>query len=194
MRHRIHKGIKIMRINNIKYATSSALAFGDYGGAGSVGRANIDYVLELVPLENLIQAYMGSLHDETEDPTITPQTEVIHLIGDYSSEGIYIKVDGMFQNILDDLEDYPSLDDDLLQQIEMDWELEAFTSWAKSDLEPTDGFPDGYDDLDHFEIYRNAMEACNEYATPEYSSSHIPVDEIRSKYTELVLAKLVKKS
>lgn len=146
-------------INGITYATDSALSFGDYGGAGSVGRANIDLILEdktlsIDPisygLTSRIQDLNGrgkdslrDIHEHVygadtyfgEEPGPWTAPDGFHAQGSYGSETIWLKLDEDGRNeILDALADYPCIDDEAVSAVEMEWENEAFDNWAESDL------------------------------------------------------------
>ena len=107
-----------------EFVSSDALVFGDYGGAGSVGRANIDHVLawegvRVVSLSfndwnELCQAgvwkeyRLGSWHD-----VALPACDVVHLTGAHASETLWLwKGWSETADIVAALDEYPLLDDE----------------------------------------------------------------------------------
>lgn len=209
-------------IEGIKYVSLSALSFGDYGGAGNVGRANIDVVLgEAETCDEIsfsllrdIQSCMKHNDGNAEvacllacsydggnffpDNAAYSLPDAFHVTGDFSSECIYLRED-RWEEELASLEDYPVLNDEKVSEIELQWESEAFDDWAEHDLIGTlpEEAQDKLWDMDNaarneltWEAYRAAMETENEYPTPEYNGSHIPVDRIKEAFASFVGAAL----
>lgn len=197
----------IVIIHARRYVSPSACSFGDYGGAGSVGLANIRSIVADAG-EGVHTASYNDFHraadeesrayesDETAEIRALVAGEepptVFHLTGDYSSETVYILEDSeLGESALAALADYSALDDEGVSSIEMEWESEAWDSWMRRDLEraawPDDEEPAGYDamsDSDKFEAYRHAMDACNEYPEPEHNGVYVRVDRIAATYRE----------
>tara|TARA_R110000824_G_scaffold18891_5_gene74096 strand:- start:84 stop:707 length:624 start_codon:yes stop_codon:yes gene_type:complete len=194
------------KIENTEYRSLSCLMFGDYGGAGAVGRANIDSLLEIASAEKWAVDQIwwamvppdGSSRSIDELPSDSYQwetheftrPELFLAVGDYASEGLYVRADIWDDQELDCLTDYPCLDDEKVSEIEMQWEQEALESWAFADLNR-----DVEDDIEVPEdvsrsCYHEAMEVENQYPVSEHNGSHIPVDEILPTYTRLVLTAL----
>ena len=189
------------KIQNVDYITHNCLSFGDYGGAGAVGLANIRYLKEQHPKH--VREYMGNIPgNDYAEPVFENDAppELIWAVGGYGSETVYVRADIWNENEYgESLEDYPLFDEDLSNQIEMEWEIEGFESWARHDL--FNGLPErNQETLDNMETekideimwtaYRDAMETENQYPTPEYSSSHIPVDDIQETFNACVIAAL----
>jgi len=208
-------------LDGITFVNPDACTFGDYGGAGSVGRANIDIILERIESEKMeckLISYGQLPQGDTtlekeksahnwegllgtggytlwEDNDILPDAFLVSC--GYGSETLYLRED-KFEDEISALADYPCLDDEKVSEVEIQWEEEAFDSWAKDDL-----IRDLPDDLLGkltrlkdagaqviWECYRDAMDKCNEYPTPEYSSSHIPTDRIEDTFTALLTVRL----
>lgn len=98
---------------NVEYAGGS-----DYSG-GTVTKANYDTFLEMKNEENL-------------------EPFILELTGHHSSYGIAIRLDKgeVPQELLDaveQLEDYPILDEEHLSEVEMEREGEDWESWGRSD-------------------------------------------------------------
>lgn len=93
------------------------------------------------------------------------------------------------------MESYPSFDDELMSEIEMDWESEAWESWLKSDLlrtlpEDTQESVDKLTNDDIFECYREAMDETNTYPEAEYSGVSVDVDRIKESFLAHITRKL----
>ena len=191
------------------YITASCLSYGDYGGAGTVGVANVRAILEMDEFKNSILRLgyrdwenIDKWNDEfTEQHTIDEFKEdygppkVVHLSGGYGSNTLYLLECDETEDILSALADYPLVDEDLHGQIECEWEDEAWECWVRSDLygrldedlqEAIDD--DKTTDAKLFEAYRLAMEATNTYAITEYASTYIDIDRIKDQYNDNVRA------
>lgn len=150
--------------NGAVYETVDCLSFGDYGGAGSVGRANINALQEEFAEDRdefsmstwnmgqeLVTRREPSYSSAWED--IAPTAPLVTTYGAYSSEQAWLRVDGPFEErareILDALEDYPLICEDAISEVELEWESEAWDNWLRSDLMRTlpDDEPYRFDDL-----------------------------------------------
>ena len=199
-----------MVIDGRVYVSHACWAFGDYGGAGSLGLANIRYIAEQCD-GHVISAGMGDLRHASEgcpyglgeDTLAEIKLErpwAIHAFGHWSSEQIWVRKaiacrlsshGFRGETWIERMDSYPSLDDELISEIEMEWESEAWDSWLRDDLLRTMADDDrdeaklmGPDVL--FECYRAAMDDCNEYPTPEYSGVHVDVDRIAESFADHV--------
>lgn len=158
------------------YVTHDALTCGDYGGAGSVGVANIRSVLaefggrvedwgysELYAEgegreSRLVRVNTGEgpldYRHEWQHRTPDPEAVCLHVTGVYGSETIYL-LEGNedCDETLAALENYCLLDEQVHSEVEMEWEDEAWKSWLRSDLigtlsdEPDDDEPEDYPTL-----------------------------------------------
>jgi hypothetical protein len=184
--------METLTINGAKYITNDALAFGDYGGAGSVGAANIRS-LEKEYAEDL---EYGSYSRAWDNHSIEGTPSLVILEDMCSSKIAYLRED-IADETLAAVSDYPCLDDQEVSAVEMEWEQEAWSSWLQHDLIRT--LPEDEDndlrdkatdmnDEDLFQCYRNAMEECNEYPTPEYSGVHVDVERIAKAFANHVAA------
>lgn len=190
--------METIKIAGVEFVSPDCCAFGDYGGSGSLGLANIRTIVEDERAGEVCDAFFGSLeYDERVIEAVKAGAVVIHATGGYSSECVYLRADSELANeTLEALENYPALDDELMSQIELDWESEAWDSWLESDLRKA-AFPDWYfgddteaaenayealEDSAKFEAYRVAMESVNEYPVAEYSGVWVDVKRIAAVY------------
>jgi hypothetical protein len=208
-------------ICGVEYVRPDACTFGDYGGYGSYGLANIRSVIadagESVAgctfngVQNADDSRFYPRYANTDETSIREEvrlgTKVLHATGDFGSETVWLRKDWeQTAEILEALESYPSLDDDKVSQIELDWENEAWESWLKYDLIRA-AFPWGEaaDDLlrdlveeapdgQLFEAYRDACEETNTYPEAEYSGVHVDVDRIKDAFRAAVLKVTVKEA
>lgn len=210
-------------IEGREYVSPVACSFGDYGGSGSVGLANIRSILESAKDSEegeTFETSFGAIRYAAENPPCRIQLDceeelraavkaerpplVLHATGDYSSETIYIRADSdLARETLESLADYCSLDDELVSEIEIEWEHEAWESWLLSDLErfawPNDSEPAeekqaaAYAELSNdskFEAYRHAMEVENCYPEAEHSAVYVDAERIAKTYRETIEALL----
>ena len=205
----------LIRADKRTYVNLPELTCGDYCNSGSVGYANVRSIEESFKPEQTAEISDSSVSypDQKGDRTLnfsdfseeeargikSGRIKVLVCRGLYSSESIYLLDSGKTGKLLDRLEDYPSLDDELVSAIEMEWEAEAWESWLRSDLShealkvvqakchPVRAFH-FEETLDHatdellWECYRKAMEKKNEYPTPECSGVHIDVKRISETF------------
>lgn len=146
------------------------LCVGDYGGAGSVGEANIR------ALETLEGAFVEH--------------------GAYYFRQLWLPDTEDNRSTLGGLDDYAAIDDEIVSEVEADWEKEAWESWLRSDLlrtldvEVRDVADEMSDDL-LWELYTESMSKTNNYPTAEYSGVHIPIDRIKETFGDLVREELL---
>lgn len=182
-------------IAGVEFVSPDCCSFGDYGGAGAVGLSNIRTIVEDKRAGEVIEAYMpfpGAYEPEMAEAVRAGAT-VFHVTGGYSSETVYIRADTeLATETLEALADYPSLDDEGVSNIELEWENEAWNSWILHDLEracwPEDQ-PAGYDAVtagEKWSAYRFAMELKNEYPEAEYSSVYVNVERIAPTFAAII--------
>jgi hypothetical protein len=200
------------------FVSPSACSYGDYGGSGSYGLANIREVLEEfkgfvheTSYSAVRRAAEGSEYvwPETEElieAVKTGEVKVIHCTGMYNSETVYIRED-VGADIIAALADYPVLNEERMTEVEMEWEEEAWTCWLRDELVET--LPDDWESLSDFqdektirdqaddlpdevlrECYRTAMEVTNTYPVAEYSGVHVDVDRIKDVFHDEILKRL----
>ena len=135
-------------VNGIKYISCEYLSFGDYDNSCAVERANVRYLKEHNDLKDSIESWsMGDFdrgdylsdNHRSENGFATWQpiesdSKLIETYGGYGSIQLWIREDIWNEMELDQLEDYCVLDDDMVSQIEMEMENEAWDSYIKSDL------------------------------------------------------------
>lgn len=196
-------------LEGVEYISPAECSFGDYGGYGAVGLANIRYVVGEAGEDNVYETNFSDIKQAQSSFNFYPSEEsdslravvksenpplVLHVKGDYSSETVFIRAGSdLAKNVTESLEQYPSLDDDAASEIENGWEIEAWDIWIRSDLEDL-AFPDdepiGYDTLtddEKFSLYREAMEAKNEYCIAEYSGVSVNTSLIADAYQEAAI-------
>ena len=189
-----------------KYVSPHALGYGDYGGAGSVGVANVRAILNDEEFkDSIFQAgynqweRIGGIHEwdtDCGDLFDTPENfqckdppKVVHLTGAYGSNTLWLLECEETEDIIASLADYPLLDEDLHSQVELEWEEEAWDSWTRSEL--YDGLPEelqeAIDDKKPtdgklYEAYRLAMESTNTYPVSEQAGVYIDTKRIQDEY------------
>ena len=199
-----------IRINGRTYVSHDCWVFGDYGGAGDIGLANIRVLADeceghLVecPMGDLRYVLEGCPYGLGEDTLREIQQErpwAIRTYGDYSSEQIWIRKPLAFRvsshgfrgdTWAEQMDSYPCLSDEEAGKVTMEWEEEAWESWLKSDLirslpEDLREVAEGMDDSALREAYGQAMEETNTYPTPEYSGVHVDVERIAEAFADHV--------
>jgi hypothetical protein len=190
-------------LHNIEYVCPPCCTFGDYGGAGSVGKANIAALLEqAASVQEISFQDVYDIQNRWGFSHVSPDElpDIFHASGSYGSEAVYVRAD-KFADEIAALADYPSLDDDKVSEIEMEAVSDAFDNWLESDL--LRGVPDDIRDRLYdmenaeraeltWEAYRAAMERENVYPQYEYSGVYINIDRIQETFNALVAAALVK--
>lgn len=132
----------------------SCCSFGDHGGAGDVGRSNIDIICEragnstvsisyedlhefLKYIERRRQPYFGGYYNETVEMAhkLRTRPNVIRVTGAYAGECVLIR-EGWEEGaeILAQLDEYPILDDDACGAVVLQWEQEAWESYVSGDI------------------------------------------------------------
>jgi hypothetical protein len=141
---------------------------GDYGGAGAVGKANIDWATDnLFPEDYFLWE------------------------GGYSSQVLYLKPSDETQDIVDRLEDYPVISDDHLNQVNREWEDADWESWIKDELihkmkpefveKVEEVFGDKYDQMLRW-AYEDAKEASGQEWTSENNGGYICTAKIYASF------------
>jgi hypothetical protein len=155
----------------------SLLAGSDYSG-GSVTVANKKYFLEIY----------GD-HNEKENG-------VWEVFGGHGTYAIAIRLRALTDEMIDEfnaLDDYPCFNDEIVSEVEMEAENEAWDSWAKHDFrrELAKQFPQREDEIydfsdeQLFEIFHNAMERTNTYWENETgNSAYVDFDRILKGISE----------
>lgn len=193
-------------LRGVRYQSHDSLSFGDYGGAGSVGRANIDALREQFPASDTAEGTFRHVHngvyEETDyygRPTIKGTPKLIMLFGAYASEAAYIREDCAAETLAA-LDDYPLLDEERHSEIELEWEDAAWESYARADLiaSLSEATRDAWEAAGEpedvaLQAYRDAMEETNSYPETEHSSSYIPVDRIADEFGARLGAELARR-
>ena len=153
------------------------LTYGDYSNTGMVGKANV-------------QAFLEEYGD---------RPGVYSVRADYGSHFVAIALEVDDQEILETLSalaDYPAMDTELISELEMEGEGEAWDDWARSDfvselekmysLEEVDEIDDGK----LVELFHEAQEEANEYWEAEGNGMWISVEKVAKKVDPDDLIKL----
>lgn len=184
-----------------KYVSPNALVYGDYGGAGSVGVANVRAIFEMEELVDHVcqMTYrtwenLDKWNDDFTEPAYiddfaSDPPKVVHLVGGHGSNTLWLLECEETEDIIASLADYPLLDEDLHSQVELEWEEEAWEHWTRSEL--YDGLPEelqeAIDDKKPtdgklYEAYRLAMESTNTYPVSEQAGVYIDTKRIQDEY------------
>lgn len=188
-------------INGITYLTHSSLTTGDYGGAGSVGVANLRTLANIVeelaqeegaPLTTEVH-HVGPSHWQrategrawSDDDPI--ESAVVIVCYGYGGQQAWVREDVEdLAECIACLEDYPLLDDDEHSAVEMEWEDEAWNSWLRDDLLRTleDEVREKYEDDETalHNAYIAAMQSENAYPVSEYAGVHVDVSRIADAF------------
>jgi hypothetical protein len=154
-------------VEGVEYVSDSCFVYGDYGGAGSLGVANVRHLKEnfdwmgigmsQIEPEKLAGEFKYRLryygvdevqaHLETGDPL----PDVLLAEGQFGSVQAWLRADAEgADEIMAAMADYPVLDDQELSKVEMEWEQEAWDGWLRSDLMKTLRY-DYFDEADEDE-------------------------------------------
>ena len=148
-----------------QYISCDLLTVGDYGGAGSVGEANIRTCEEQYP-------------------------DCWVRYGTYGFRQAWLLDTEDNRDLIRDLErDYHVLDDCILSRVENEWEHEAFDNHVKKDL--LDCLPDHLRDLadtwgdeDLYRLYHDAQAETQIFPSWEYSGCYIPVNKLADSFVD----------
>jgi len=199
-----HLDMESIKIDGRKYVSHGSWCFGDYGGAGSVGLANIRVLTDECEgrivscgsdtLQHISEGCPYGLGADTLEEIRAERPWMISAGGSYGGEQVWIRKPLAIRcrDWLESVQEYSALSDDEVSRVEMEWEEEAWESWIRSDLIrtlPDDGSQEEAEMMPWetlFEAYRQAMEETNTYAEPEYSGVAVDVDRIAAVWAELV--------
>jgi len=207
-------------IGDTAYVSHSSLEFGDYGGAGSVGLANIRVLIDAnsdsvqqvsMHFIDRFQRKRPMLHYLTDSEQIAldditkDHPAILSAYGDYGSRQVWVRKDiaeqpdygSWYRSLLEALDNYPLLDEEESSRVEMEWEEEAWKDWLKHDLLKTIDDDDALseyasllNDSELFQCCRRAMDATNEYAVAEYSNVYVDIDRIADAFRDAIEARL----
>ena len=208
--------METLKIGTRTFAALPACTFGDYGGDSSVGLANIRYLRKEFADRMLVDSFDDWNNDGTpkrvfrnliwtdRDPAEFDGVSLIVLEGWHSSESAYLDIDcDEYQDIAASLDNYPVLDEELVSEIELEWENDALveccrdigrklsSDYLTEDDEDRATLEDVWQELDaekQAEIVRQAMQDGNIYASVEYSSSFVSASDV-APYVRAILQK-----
>ena len=186
-----------MQIGKHNYETNPALTWGNYGGAGSVGLANLRYLQEEYP--DFINLHHSQLQSELENPT--DEEYPILIVAGYSGhdgQTAYLRTgkDVPLQRIdpeelLEDLENSLVLDEDSLYKVEAEWEAEAKEDYI-SEFQTDEienllcNFPGAVVNQILSSAWDQVIEKHDSPWISELSSSYICVDGLREEFQDLL--------
>ena len=191
-----------------EWLTDDCLTVGDYGGAGSVGAANLRWLEEKGNVCSPSGMHIDSHNRLRFSDSESSDFSVVFYHSSYSYKRAFIRLSGEQADAeiieaTQTLENYPLYDEQVLSEIECEWEEEAWEDYIRSDLLHGFGenlicyiedrvFPFDFPSADslYWECYREAMEEHNEYPEPEYMTAHVDTDKIKDTFKRLVLEKL----
>jgi hypothetical protein len=177
-------------IRGITYVSHSALTFGDYGGAGSVGLANIRTLMAEHP--DSAEVHMSNLdnhcfHDGDWALNIERHRPgLLVAFGSHGGQQAWLRED-LADDTLRALADYPSLDDEEISRVEMEWLEEALDSYllrfdipnALRDMD--EALEDKWSKLsgeDRRRTFYEAMEDAGVHPEPEYGGVYVDAEKI----------------
>lgn len=189
------------------WITCDVFVVGDYGGAGSVGAANIKSLMsdhektyEQWSMSTWERGDELTRDNETGHSVWTPiapaaETTMVLTYGGYSGQQAWLLDTPEARETIAAMANYPCIDDEEVSAVEIEWESDAWECWLRSDLLRELGKVDedvrdlacDWDDSELFECYRTAMESTNTYPTPEYNGIHIDVDRIKDAFCQNVV-------
>lgn len=134
--------------NGIVYISCNYLSYGDYDNSCAVERANVHHLKEHDNLKDSIESwsmnnwnrgqYLSDNHRSENGfatwQTIQSDCKLIETYGGHYSIQLWVREDVWDEMELDSMDDYCSLDDGLVSEIEMEMEDEAWDDRIKSDL------------------------------------------------------------
>lgn len=198
------------------WMNGDVLSYGTYGGGGSVAAANIKWLREYAEktdgcvLHHVRNCSIGGKRVrfhvfDDEDGALAAD---IVIVGNGWSYSAFVRTSSACPGLVaavEALSDYPAFDDELVSEVEDEWEQEAWDSWAKQDLIALSGethrnlpayiehgtfekIPNSEDFL--WRAYRQACDELNVYPIPEYDSVDILVDRIAPVFADKLIAML----
>lgn len=178
------------------YVSCTALVWGDYGGSGSVGAANIRY---LTKQHSESLGYWADSYQDGEYTTnatkyvaknspLPSPVDVAIARGSYNFHQAWVKESVWFDSNYD-LDGYPVFDDETLSEVEDEWIQEAWNDYGKKEVYKM--LEIDLDSLERSEEEKAAEvtlssflggEGLDMFATCEYSSAYIDSEELVKKY------------
>lgn len=177
-----------------QWITGTVLAYGPYERGGSVACANITWLEEYgtasVIHARLVYLDNGKVSFGRDDGEDLSTYDAIIVGGAFGGKTAFINMAGDLREDADALSDYPVFNEELVSQVELEWEEQAWPDTLRSlmDAAPTDALRDYFSDhADKFEdmlfqAYRDAMESTNTYPVPEYDSVFIDTAKIADDF------------
>jgi hypothetical protein len=173
----------------LPYVTHDLLTVGDYSGAGSIGAANIAYLLE--EFGTCTGGWAVSDGDNyTGTNGVYPSLEVdatqeafVIRKGDYGYEQAYVLESAWLERGYE-LENYPVLDDDTHLGIEEEWAEAAWDDYGRRELERE------LEELGHPEfeeqvrLYKDTGHRLSDVAVFKYSNAHLDAGKVLEDFLE----------
>jgi hypothetical protein len=143
-----------------------------------------DYSNGRVIQESNYRAFLVECENEEDNPNA-----IIRLHGGYDTNALAIKVSQLTENMLEcltSLEDYPVLDEQIMSELELEGQNEAWELWARDDfikelqeklnIELVDSQEDGL-----LKLFWQASEKANEYWFEDGCSQYIRIEKLVAK-------------
>lgn len=176
-------------VRGVSYVSHSSLTFGDYGGAGSVGLANIRTLMAEHP--DSAEVYMSSLdnhyfHDEEWALKIEQDRPALLVaFGSHGGQQAWLRED-IADDTLSALADYPCLDDQEVSTVEQEWLEEALGDLLRFDIphalrDINEQLENAWNDLpadEQRDLFYEAMDDAGIYPEVEYSGVYVDAEKI----------------
>lgn len=181
------------------WSTDSCLTFGPYGGGGSVACANLRWIerqrnISVMPSQRVSlcgeRISFGHYDDDFSD------YDVVMVPGAFGGRTAFINMAGDLRENMDALSDYPVFNEELVSQVELEWEEQAWPDTLRflMDGAPTDALHNYFSRRTDqfggmfFQAYRDAMDETNTYPEPDHDSVFIDTAKIADAFWKNLLS------
>jgi len=175
-----------------QYADHDACVFGPYGGAGSLGAANIQVLRDEYDAEDLNLYESGGWEGKTRvvyaRGNDLPEIAICYdRIG--AQYALFRTDSDKAREVLEELDKYPCLDDELLSEIEWEWavnndEVQDLESELVGQFMEGGMTEDKARELVSEAIYRALQEGMGYWVTMEYDGAYVDPDAFREAVEE----------
>lgn len=185
-----------MIIGGRTFITHSALSYGDYDNSCSVERANVRYLMqenegttEKIPMRLLTK---WNIH-EVE---LAEKTTLILALGDFTSVTAWLIDTPENRELINSLDDYALLDEDLMAEVEIEMLNDDWESWLKHDLlHQAIEYADERERVEiHFtddDLFNAFHEACSEentfYEVQAGGVGYVDIDRIAGAFKRILM-------
>ena len=189
-------------IGDVEYVGHDLLEVGDYGGSGIVGHANIRALEESDDFESNQIMYYGNfeasdhadmvLREDIIFAADVEKTDLIFLKGGMGSHSAWIRADHpKADETIGALENYPALNDEIVTEVQQEWEDKAWEGQIRGDLlkvidpDLAEALEDKLDEQGLRSLYGQAMQKSNTQVHYEQSGAYVDVDEVKGAFEQL---------